>query len=324
MSHTRKATLSKLVDHTPTGGDNKMMTFDVAELSKGDDEHGAPHDPEILRYLQDLMSSEDKSLSRSASSAAGHAWHHDDLSHEDHTHLSVHSASLENTHGLHVDPTSKDNDDVLSQMKEGTTLVRFIFVFIFFLSVLFVEMPLQLICKYNLKYGKFGSGGYRTFRLSKDHKYLVWFSQKKDEANTKIPINAIVEIRIGKESDVVRRVKDRDIYETSFTVIYGDERNQLNVTAKSPQEAYVWAHGLKILSDAAKRGANISTFKSLDIQNDGPSTHERANSVLISMDHIKHPAGINVFNKNNDTATLETLAKRHTQLKSQLQKCVDF
>jgi hypothetical protein len=42
--------------------------------------------------------------------------------------------------------------DVLTQMKEGTTL---------------------------LKYGKYGSGGYRTFRLSKDHKYLVWFSQKK-------------------------------------------------------------------------------------------------------------------------------------------------
>ncbi|ETN98029.1 hypothetical protein RFI_39493 [Reticulomyxa filosa] len=109
MFQTQKATLSKLVDHTPTGGDNKVTTFDMAKLCKGDDKHRAPHDPEILQYLQDLIGSEDKRFSKSTSSAAGHAWYYDNLSHENQDHLSIHSESLENTHGLHLDLTSKDN-----------------------------------------------------------------------------------------------------------------------------------------------------------------------------------------------------------------------
>ncbi|ETO02240.1 hypothetical protein RFI_35196, partial [Reticulomyxa filosa] len=87
-----------------------VMTFDMAELGNGDDEHGAPHDPEILQYLQDLVGSEDN----------------------------------KNTHG---DTTLKDNGDVLSQTKEGKTLVRFICVFIFYLFCLL--KAIVLICKYN-------------------------------------------------------------------------------------------------------------------------------------------------------------------------------
>ncbi|ETO03811.1 inactive phospholipase C-like protein 2, partial [Reticulomyxa filosa] len=102
-----------------------------------------------------------------------------------------------------------------------------------------------------LKYGRYGSG-YRTFRLSDDHQYLIWFSSKKDSENARVPIKEIVEIKIGKESDVVKKSKDEEIHETSFTVVYGKDLKQLNVTAKSPKEAYVWAQGLKILSDAAK------------------------------------------------------------------------
>ncbi|ETO15022.1 hypothetical protein RFI_22347 [Reticulomyxa filosa] len=186
MSYTRKATLLKLVDHTPTGGDNKVTTFDMAKLCKGDDKYGALQDPEILQYMQDLMGSKDKRFSRSTSSAAGHAWHYDDLSHEDHNHLPIHFESLENTHCLHVDLTSKDN--------KGKTLVLYL-CFYFYVCLLNTAV---LICKYNLKYDKFGSGGYYTFWLFKDHKHIVWFSQKKEEANTKIPINSIVEIRIGE------------------------------------------------------------------------------------------------------------------------------
>jgi len=115
--------------------------------------------------------------------------------------------------------------------------------------------------------------------------------------------------------------KDQEIHETSFNLIYGNDRKQLNVTAKSPQEAYVWAQGLKILSDAAKRGADISSFKSLDVNK---MTHERSNSVLISMGHSKSESLINMFQKSNDTAALQKLMKRQMQLKRQLKKCIDF
>jgi len=193
--------------------------------------------------------------------------------------------------------SSEEKSDVLMQMKEGTTL---------------------------LKYGKYGSGGYRTFRLSKDHKYLVWFSQKKNTASTRVPINEIMEIKIGKESDVVRKTKEEEIHETSFTVVYGKDRKQLNVTAKSPKEAYVWAQGLKILSDAAKRGTNISDLKSLEVEKSDESKHGRTTSVVISMNHVKSQSVVNMFQKNADTNTVTTLAKRHMQLKGQLQKCVEF
>jgi len=119
----------------------------------------------------------------------------------------------------------------------------------------------------------------------------------------------------------VRMTKDQEIHETSFNLIYGNDRKQLNVTAKSPQEAYVWAQGLKILSDAAKRGADISSFKSLDVNK---MTHERSNSVLISMGHTKSESLVNMFQKSNDSATLQKLMKRQMQLKRQLKKCIDF
>jgi len=154
----------------------------------------------------------------------------------------------------------------------------------------------------------------------------IWFGfhKKKDEADTRIPIKEIVEIKIGKESDVVRRIKEEEIHETSFTVIYGKDAKQLNVTAKSPKEAYVWAQGLKILADAAKRGTNISNLTSLDVRKDEPPKHDRANSVVISMSHVKSQSVMNMFHKNNGAGTKETLVKRHAQLKIQLQRCVDF
>jgi hypothetical protein len=133
-----------------------------------------------------------------------------------------------------------------------------------------------------------------------------------------------MEIKIGKESDVVRKTKEEEIHETSFTVVYGKDSKQLNVTAKSPKEAYVWAQGLKILSDAAKRGTNISDLKSLSVKKDESAKHERSNSVVISMDHVRSQSVLNMFQKNNDASTKEPLIKRLVQLKAQLQRCVEF
>jgi len=128
-----------------------------------------------------------------------------------------------------------------------------------------------------------------------------------------------MEIKIGKESDVVRKTKEEEIHETSFTVIYGKDGKQLNVTAKSPKEAFVWAQGLKILSDAAKRGANISDLKSLDVDKEkNDAKHGRTDSVVISMNHVRSQSVVNMFQKNTDSNTVVALAKRHVQLKTQL------
>ena len=117
--------------------------------------------------------------------------------------------------------------DAMQQMKEGTSL---------------------------MKYGKYGKPKYRMFQLSPDHKYLVWYSPKKDVNTTRVPIDQIQKILIAEESDVATK-SEKEIKETSFTVVYGkteEKTKSLTVTAKNATEAYVWAQGLKILSDAAK------------------------------------------------------------------------
>ncbi|ETO20796.1 pre-rRNA processing and ribosome biogenesis protein, partial [Reticulomyxa filosa] len=143
MSETRKATLSKLVDSTPK--DNKPMTFELSELRKEDDEETGQYDPEIIKYLQDLMGNDEHRASGlttpSMSMVMNNMWTQEDLMRED-----------ENENGevtLHLPETAFGKDkkdsqspsaeekntpteekagqsaDVLSQMKEGTTLVTF-------------------------------------------------------------------------------------------------------------------------------------------------------------------------------------------------------
>jgi len=123
---------------------------------------------------------------------------------------------------------------------------------------------------------------------------------------------------------VVRRSKDEEVHDTSFTIIYGKDSKQLNVTAKSPKEAYVWAQGLKILSDAAKKGTNVSDLTSLNVEKEKDDKHKRTNSVVISMDHVRSQSVISMFQKTDDTATTQALVKRHNKLKENMQKCVDF
>ena len=121
-----------------------------------------------------------------------------------------------------------------------------------------------------LKYGKYGKPKYKMFHLTPDHKYLVWFSPKKSTDETRIKIKEIRKIDIGSESKVVEKTKKTDLHETSFTIYYGKEPNEkfwksLTVTAKNEKEAFVWAQGLKILSDSAKQGKHLRTLSKAQI-----------------------------------------------------------
>jgi len=95
-----------------------------------------------------------------------------------------------------------------------------------------------------MKYGKFGRPKYRMFQLTKDHRYLVWFSPKKDQAETRIPIKYVQQIKIGKESEATSKSKSSEVHETSFTVVYGKtskKTKSLTVTAKNEKKESVSA-----------------------------------------------------------------------------------
>merc|ERR1712083_777831 len=206
----------------------------------------------------------------------------------------------------------KEDEDVIESMEQGTTL---------------------------LKYGKYGKPKYKMFHLSQDHKYLVWFSQKKSSEETRIRIKDIKKISIGSESKVVQKTKKKDLHETSFTIFYGKPTDSekmwkhLTVTAKNEKEAFVWAQGLKILSDASKQGKHLRTLSkntllpenNNEVQDSAAPTrgrHKKEDSVIISIDQLQRGSMANIFGKSGASTT--SLLKQHAKHKQQLQKCVDF
>jgi len=217
----------------------------------------------------------------------------------------------------HLEDTKVDDDeDVIESLEQGTTL---------------------------LKYGKYGKPKFKMFHLSKDHKYLVWYSQKKNSEETRIRIKEIRKIAIGSDSKVVEKTKKADVHETSFTIFYGKANNEkhwksLTVTAKNEKEAFVWAQGLKILSDASKQGRHIRTLSKNVLSNQNEKEDQsvdssdplgrrkhfaKTQSVIISMDKLQSKSVMNLFSKSS-AATATSLLKQQSKHKQQLQKCVDF
>merc|ERR1712087_229767 len=132
------------------------------------------------------------------------------------------------------------------------------------------------------------------------------------------------------------------VHETSFTIFYGKANNEkhwksLTVTAKNEKEAFVWAQGLKILSDASKKGEHIRTL-SKNVLKDQEQSQDKEDSadplgrrkhfaktwgVIISMDKLQSKSVMNLFSKSS-AATATSLLKQQAKHKQQLQKCVDF
>lgn len=213
-------------------------------------------------------------------------------------------------------------------------------VFFVLCSVSFVLCPLLSA---QLKYGKYGKPKYKMFHLTPDHKFLVWFSQKKSAEQTRIRIKEIRKIAIGSESKVVEKTKKQELQETSFTIFYGKSGQEkqwksLTVTAKNEKEAFVWAQGLKILSDASKQGKHLRTLSKNILPTPEPSRsamdegsmdsspgnlHKKEESVIISIDQMQRSSVFDLFGKSSQASTT-SLLKQHAKHKAQLQKCVDF
>ena len=120
-------------------------------------------------------------------------------------------------------------------------------------------------------------------------------------------------IDIGSDSEIVGKTKRTDLYRTSFTIWYGrdlESLKSLTVTANSVNEAFVWAKGLELLSNALKQGRNLVSLGRTQLPTDAKNvrvSHKRAN----------------LLNKSS-SITAASLLKQYTKCKKMLQKCVDF
>ena len=62
-------------------------------------------------------------------------------------------------------------------------------------------------------------------------------------------IDSIKEVRVGKNTDVLRNKDIAGIYpdECAFSIIYSDDYDSLDLIANSPDEANIWVTGLTCL-----------------------------------------------------------------------------
>merc|ERR1719336_750147 len=125
-----------------------------------------------------------------------------------------------------------------------------------------------------MKYGRRGSPKFRMFQLSKDNKLLIWFSEKKDASQTRIPIDDMVRIEKNQQHD---SRADPELRATSFTIVYNeDNESTLKLTAKNATEAYLWTEGLKKLIEKKNNNEPLQHIKTLNLDKQpGLDLHRR-------------------------------------------------
>ena len=77
-------------------------------------------------------------------------------------------------------------------------------------------------------------------------------------------VEQIKEVRVGKNTDVLRNKEIAGIYpdECAFSVIYGDNFESLDLIANSPDEANIWVTGLTCLISGRNKKCKYNTVLS--------------------------------------------------------------
>ena len=74
-----------------------------------------------------------------------------------------------------------------------------------------------------------------------------------------VAISEIKEVRVGKNTDVLRRKEIDGNYanECAFSIIYGEQFDSMDLIASSPDEANIWVTGLTCLISKNKGGESF-------------------------------------------------------------------
>ncbi|CAN6439014.1 unnamed protein product [Victoria cruziana] len=102
-----------------------------------------------------------------------------------------------------------------------------------------------------LKYGRKGKPKFCPFRLSKDESTLIWFSSGEER---KLKIASISKIVPGQRTPIFKRNLCPEKDYLSFSLIYDNGEQSLDLICKDKIEAEVWFAGLKALISSGQRG----------------------------------------------------------------------
>ncbi|GMT18776.1 hypothetical protein PFISCL1PPCAC_10073, partial [Pristionchus fissidentatus] len=91
----------------------------------------------------------------------------------------------------------------------------------------------------------------RLFSLDSDLSHIRWTPTNKKPHKARISIDSIREVRVGRNTELLRASETalNDLQEEcTFSIIYGDEYDCLDLVADSPDDANIWVTGLIALT----------------------------------------------------------------------------
>ncbi|XP_043548869.1 inactive phospholipase C-like protein 1 isoform X1 [Chiloscyllium plagiosum] len=99
----------------------------------------------------------------------------------------------------------------------------------------------------------------RFFTLDPDLQALRWEPSKKDPEKAKLEISSLKEVRVGKNTETFRScaVVDQICEDCSFSLIYGENYESLDLVASSADIANIWVTGLRYVISHNKQTLNL-------------------------------------------------------------------
>ncbi|XP_072022051.1 inactive phospholipase C-like protein 1 [Amphiura filiformis] len=109
---------------------------------------------------------------------------------------------------------------------------------------------------------------HRVFSLNEDMTELRWHPTSKKPDKARILVEAIKEVRIGKNTDTFRARESTMEFpeDCAFSVIFGDHFETLDLVASSADEANIWVTGLSYLTGGKKNKSPEAIERSQDMR----------------------------------------------------------
>jgi E3 ubiquitin-protein ligase HERC3 len=115
-----------------------------------------------------------------------------------------------------------------------------------------------------LKYGNHGKPHFRTFVLTADERYIIWFSPNKSSKKSQVALSEVKQLITGQRTYVFQKHKSQDLETLSFSLVYGDDRT-LDIVCKDKREYMNWVTGLQYISSyIAERKVSPTADKALE------------------------------------------------------------
>ncbi|XP_067843900.1 inactive phospholipase C-like protein 1 [Heptranchias perlo] len=99
----------------------------------------------------------------------------------------------------------------------------------------------------------------RFFTLDLDLQALRWEPSKKDPEKAKLDVSSLKEVRVGKNTETFRNcgVVDQICEDCSFSLIYGENYESLDLVASSADVANIWVTGLRYIASHSKQALDL-------------------------------------------------------------------